>query len=217
MLVALPTIELVDITGAMEVSLSIEASPHRHAWSLGPAEQFALRAILAGRRVRTAFEIGTFNGGTTRLLAESLPEDGHVITLDLPASAFDATQSPNGIIGTDVGRAYRDSPAASRVTQLLEDSLAFDPAPYGDRYDLVLVDGGHEFVHGVADTRTALRLVAPGGLILWDDFAPCWDGLVRGVCQEMAGRPLCRLAGTALGAYLAPPEDATGARPFSAP
>ncbi len=104
-------------------------------------------------------------------------------------------------MGSQVGAAYRDSPAAPRITQLLADSLTFDAGDHAGRYDLVLVDGGHEYAHGVADTRTALRLVAPGGLVVWDDFQPYWHGLVRGICQEMAGRRLGRLAGTAFGVY----------------
>jgi hypothetical protein len=68
----------------------------------------------------------------------------------------------------------------------------------------VLVDGGHGYEHGVTDTRTALQLVAPGGLILWDDFEPYWHGLVRGICHEMQGRALSRLAGTSFGVYVAP-------------
>ena len=201
---ALPVLELADVTGAVAFEMQVQPRSSRHAWSLGASEQLVLQAILAGRKVRTAFEIGTFNGGTTRLLAEGVCAGGRVTTLDLPPLAFDATQRPDGVRGEGVGRAYRDSPAADRVEQLLADSLTFDPSPYAGGYDLVLVDGGHEYVHGVADTRTALRLVAQHGVILWDDFEPYWHGLVRGICQEMAGRGLSRLAGTSFAVYLAP-------------
>lgn len=67
----------------------------------------------------------------------------------------------------------------------------------------MLVDGGHEYENGVADTLAALRLVRPGGIILWDDFQPYWDGLVHGICDTMQGRRLCRLAGSSLGVYVA--------------
>lgn len=200
----LPEVELIDVVGEITVSLSLQGSTGRHAWSLGVAEQLVLQAILVGRAINTAFEIGTFNGGTTRLLAEGVPGGGRVTTLDLPVSAFDATQRPEGVTGEGVGAAYKDSFAVGKIEQLLQDSLTFDPTPYETRYDLVLVDGGHEYTHGVADTQTALRLVAPGGIVLWDDFEPYWHGLVRGICQEMAGRPLARLAGTSFGVYIAP-------------
>lgn len=199
---ALPRVELAELTGPVSFQAVLAPAGGRHEWSLGAAEQIVLQALVAGRGVRSAFEIGTFNGATTRVLAEALPQDGRVVTLDLPPAAFDGSQRPGGFTGSQVGAAYRDSPAAVRVTQLLEDSLTFDVGCHTGRYDLVLVDGGHEYQHGVADTRTALGLVAPGGLVLWDDFEPHWHGLVRGICQEMRGRRLCRVAGTAFGVYV---------------
>jgi predicted O-methyltransferase YrrM len=200
---ALPELELVEVAGAHELRLSLGDGDGRHAWSLGAAEQIALQLIVAGRQVHSAFEIGTFNGGTTRVLAESLPADGRVVTIDLPPRSFDATQSPEGVTSVGVGAAYRSSPAGHKVEQLYVDSLSFDPRPYAHQFDLVLVDGGHEYIHGLTDTRTALELVSAHGIILWDDFAPYWHGLVRGICESMQGRRLGRLAGTSLGVYLA--------------
>lgn len=199
---ALPRVELAELTGPVSYQAVVAPASTRHGWSLGAAEQVVLQAVVAGRGVRAVFEIGTFNGGTTRVLAEAVPEGGRVVTMDLPPAAFDASQRPAGFVGSEVGKAYRDSPAAARITQLLEDSLTFNVGGHAGRYDLVLVDGGHEYRHGVSDTRTALQLVAPGGLVVWDDFEPYWHGLVRGICQEMVGRRLCRLAGTAFGVYV---------------
>ena len=162
LLAALPVIELVDLAGGAEVPLTLAPSQTRHSWSLGALEQVVLQALVSSRGVQSAFEIGTFNGGTTRVIAEALPSDGRVVTLDLPPTAFDATQRPADFTGDEVGRAYASSPAAAKVTQLLEDSLAFDPSPFEGQFDLVLVDGGHEYEHGCSDTATALRLVAPG-------------------------------------------------------
>jgi len=205
---SLPPVELADLTGDVhEVTVQLARRDTRHTWSLGAAEQLSLQVLIRTRGCRTAFEIGTFNGGTTRLLAEALPEDGHVWTLDLPAAAFDTTQGPAGFSGSQVGAAYRDSPAAHKITQLLGDSLQYDFGPYGQSADIVLVDGGHEYEHGVADTLTALRLVRGGGIILWDDFEPYWHGLVNGICDAMDDRRLGRLAGTALAVYRADPSD----------
>lgn len=220
LLAGLPRIELASLTGPTTVTASLSPAESRHEWSLGAGEQLVIQALVQARGVRTAFEIGTFNGGTTRVLAESVPEDGKVVTLDLPPAAFDQSQRPHGVTGQGVGRAYADSSAAHKVVQLLQDSLRFDATEYSGQFDLVLVDGGHEFEHGVADTRSALQLVKPGGMILWDDFEPYWHGLVRGICQEMAGRALGRLTGSSLGVYLAPEptvSDAVGHPGTTAP
>jgi predicted O-methyltransferase YrrM len=183
----------------LEVRLPLKTG--RHDWSLGAAEQLILQTLIKTRGCRTAFEIGTFNGGTTRLIAEALPDDGQVWTIDLAPSDFDATQAPRGFAGSQVGLAYRDSPAASKITQLFGNSLAYDFSAYRGSADLVLVDAGHEYQNGFVDSKSALELVRPGGLILWDDFAPYWHGLVNGICEAMSGRELGRLAGTALAVY----------------
>jgi hypothetical protein len=150
---SLEVADLTDVTGAVTFTASVRSPDAQHRWSLHAPDQLVIQAIIAARGVRTAFEIGTFNGGTTRLIAEALPEDGRVWTLDLPPDAFDRTQSPDSFTGAQVGRAYRGSSAEHKITQLLEDSATFDPAPYEGKCDLVLVDGGHEYRHGVTDTR----------------------------------------------------------------
>ena len=202
LLESLETVDLSAITGAATFAASVRDPESSHAWSLHAGDQLVLQAIVAARKVRTAFEIGTFNGGTTRVLAEAVPEDGQVWTLDLPPDAFDETQTPDQFHGARIGEVYRSSKSAGKVTQLLGDSATFDFSPYEGKCDLVLVDGGHEYVHGINDTRTAFRLVAPGGVILWDDFDAYWHGLVRGILEAAGGRRPRRLAATSLGVYV---------------
>src|SRR4051794_31186279 len=97
---ALPQFELAALAGeSTDISVHLAPSDSRHSWSLGAAEQFVLQTLIQARACRTAFEIGTFNGGTTRLLAESLPDDGRVWTLDLPPADFDESQGPDGFAG----------------------------------------------------------------------------------------------------------------------
>lgn len=205
LIAGLPVVELGELLGRnqWEGTLRLPAPGSRHAWNLGAAKQIVLELLVQARHVQTAFEIGTFNGGTTRLLAESVPEDGVVWTLDLPANKFDSTQQPGDFSGAEVGSMYRDSPAEGKIVQLYGDSRSFDFTPYADSADLVLVDGGHGYDHGFSDTRTALSLVRAGGLILWDDFEPYWHGLVSGVTDAMVGRELNRLAGTSFAVYSA--------------
>lgn len=45
----------------------------RHLWNLGALEQSLLCQVVRAIRARTVFEIGTFDGATTRLLANALP------------------------------------------------------------------------------------------------------------------------------------------------
>jgi len=204
---AQPSYELADLAGdVIEVPVSLAQPDSRHAWSLGAAEQLIIQVLLRARDCRTAFEIGTFNGGTTRMLAETLPDDGRVITIDLDPASFDASQAPAAFRGAQVGEAYRDTPAAHKITQLLGDSLTYDFSDHYRTADVVLVDAGHEYPNGLADTKTALKLLKPGGLILWDDYAPYWHGLVNGICDAMAGRTFGPIAGTSLAVYVDSPR-----------
>lgn len=199
---AIPEVELVDLAPVVnEISVKLAPRETRHGWSLGAMEQLCLQVLIRSRGCQTSFEIGTFNGGTTLLIAETLPEHGQVYTLDLPRVSFDSTQHPAHFSGASVGAAYRGSPSARKITQLYGDSLGFDFGPFEHWADLVLVDGGHEYENGLADSYAALRVVRDGGIILWDDFESYWYGLVNGVCDAMKGRALRRVAGTALAAY----------------
>jgi predicted O-methyltransferase YrrM len=199
----LPLVEIQDLLPPVQAhEISLPSAASRHRWSLGTAEQIILQLIIRERACVDVFEIGTFNGGTTRLLAEVLPENGHVWTIDLAEEEFDATQGPNHFSGRDVGAEHRRSPVAHKVHQLFGNSLTFDFSPFEGRMDLVLVDGGHEYPNGLHDSLTALRLVRPGGIILWDDFDPYWHGLISGICDAMKMHRLGRLSGRSFAVYV---------------
>ena len=72
--------------------------------------------------------------------------------------------------------------------------------------DLVFVDGSHAYSYVVSDSEKALQLVAPGGLVLWHDYAgPRHAKGVFRALNELARRiPLVRIEGTTLVAYRKP-------------
>jgi predicted O-methyltransferase YrrM len=146
--------------------------------NMDPLERFFLAALAALRQPKLIFEIGTFDGATTLLLARHAP-DARVFTLDL------ATDQSH--IGT---------PEGARITQLFGDSRNFDFQQWHGTADLVVVDAGHEYDRARADTRTAQRLVNSGGVIVWDDYVPRWPGVVRAV--DETGASTVRIARTGL-------------------
>jgi predicted O-methyltransferase YrrM len=183
--------------GIDEMVISPEgADSDHHGWGLRALEQQILAAMVRSTGSRRIFEIGTFDGGTTRLLAVAAGEEGTVHTIDLAPAEFDRTQFPDAFDGSMVGRKFRDTDEAPRIVQLLGDSTTFDFSPWFGQIDLVFVDGGHDEVHGRADSLNALRMVRPGGLVVWDDFASFWWGLVKGIAEVCDGRDLTRIAGT---------------------
>jgi predicted O-methyltransferase YrrM len=174
-----------------------------HDWQIGALEQALLCHVAATTGARLAFEIGTFDGGTTLAMARAMGPDAEVVTVDLPDDAFTATQSPGAFGAADVGRAFRTAPPDGRavITQLRGDSTTIDLAAWRARCDLVLVDGAHDRHHGLVDSRRALELVRPGGWVFWDDVEPYWHGLVDGILTATEGRALTKVRRTSL-AYL---------------
>jgi predicted O-methyltransferase YrrM len=157
-------------------------------WNMDPMEQFFLGGVARLRQPRTIFEIGTFNGATTLLLARSVPT-AHVYTLDLPpedldpGSAYEAARNKAG----SWGARFHNEPEGDRITQLFGDSRKYDFSPYYGKMDLVVVDGGHDADCVTPDTENALRMVSMGGLVIWDDYETGWPSVVR-VVDDAARR-----------------------------
>jgi SAM-dependent methyltransferase len=158
----------------------------RQIWHIRLDEEVLIGLTVQALGARRIFEIGTFEGGTTRLLADKAGEGAEVFTLDLPEAQFAWSW-------TQIGTKFRGSAVEPRIKQLFGNSLEFDFSPYERSIDLVFVDAAHDYPHGFADSRTALRLVRPGGVVLWHDFDEHFPGLVHAIIEATAGLPLKRL------------------------
>jgi hypothetical protein len=66
---------------------------------------------------------------------------------------------------------YRHKSGCEKITQFYGNSVTFDCTPCLAQADLVFVDSGHDFDTVLSDTQNALRIVRPGGVVLWHDFA----------------------------------------------
>jgi predicted O-methyltransferase YrrM len=159
-------------------------------WALDPGAGsfWDLAAVALIARVhapRVCFEIGTGHGRTTLQLALNTPPETLVYTLDVVDPAV-------------IGSVYRRHPEGGKVRQLTGDSGSFDFRPFAGTVDLILVDGDHGYEAVARDTATALSLLAPGGRVIWDDFAPGWPGVVRAIKRSPICRRVRHLAGTKL-------------------
>ena len=152
----------------------------------------AAAAVKGGEEI---VEIGTFDGRTTLNLAVNAPAHLSVFTLDLPASTapkFDLAPAEDVLVQKPrSGRHFVEAQGeweapASRITQLLGDSATFDFSGHHGRAGLVFVDGSHAYDYVMADTATALRLVAPKGIVLWHDYG-VWEGVTRAL-EEIEAR-----------------------------
>jgi hypothetical protein len=174
--------------------------------------------ILAGlaRQSRTMFEFGTCTGRTTYLWARNSAPEARITTLTLPPGQTDRYQSSPADCARDTAIAihesrfdkfyYSDTDVAFKVHQLFGDSKAWDDSPFSAQFDLVFVDGSHAYSYVASDTAKALRIVRPGGVVLWHDYlGPCHTpGVFRFLNELSTQLPLQWIRGTSLVVYRRP-------------
>ena len=167
------------------------------AWNMELDDAPILRYVYRNLRPKRHLEFGTWQGfGAVCCLQET---NATVWTINLPFGESMAEGSSgyrNGLapaaeiqawaakVGlapsaksyhTDrlgfIGRMYLEKELGNRVCQIYCDSQEWDVSNFpADFFDSALIDGGHSPEIVLADTRKALRVLRPGGLILWHDF-----------------------------------------------
>jgi len=173
------------------------------------AELALMALVTRALNPRRVFEIGTFRGRTALNFALNSPDDCIVYTLDLPPlTASDHLGVADQKIAAmrKPGVDFEGSDVERKVIQLLGDSCTFDFSSYLGQMDLVFVDGGHTYELAANDTRSALQMCRPGGVILWHDFANYGDyhDVTRAVLDNIPDGMVVGLENTELAAYRAP-------------
>jgi predicted O-methyltransferase YrrM len=171
------------------------------------AEVSVLAALANALHARRIFEFGTFNGNTAYHLAVNTDPECQVYTLDIPPGVTPSLHEDAGDAAfrpeTAVHHRWDGTDVAPRVHQLLCDSARLDPTPYAGTMDLVFVDGSHSKEYIENDTRLALRMVRPGGVIVWHDYL-VWNDVTTFLQEFCLTRKLSHVAGTSLALYQVP-------------
>ena len=178
-------------------------------------------AVLAKRASRM-FEFGTCTGRTAYLWARNSAPDAKVTTLTLGPEQQALYQASEADLAEDGNVAleesdfetflYTGSDVAHKVEQLFGDSKQFDESPYVGQMDLIFVDGSHAYSYVVSDTQKALRMIRPGGLILWHDYEGPLVGRGTDVALIELARelPLFHIIGTRMVGYRVRLEASVG-------
>ncbi|MGF1611942.1 MAG: O-methyltransferase [Kiloniellales bacterium] len=176
--------------------------------STSTTEAWILCAL--AKRARTIFEFGTCTGRTTYLLARNAPADAVIGTITLSPETVDEYRSdqsdPESARWARIARResvyseffYESTEVAAKVEQIVGDSKAFDETPWVGRCDLVFVDGSHAYSYVKSDSEKALRMVRPGGIVVWHDFSPACKGVWRYLNELGRSRKLCHIRDTSL-------------------
>jgi len=154
------------------------------------------------------FEIGTFDGRTTLNMLLNAHPSVKIHTLDLPAdhtTAFAIEAGERQFVDKPLPGSRcldylaRHPDMQGRIHQWLGDSATFNYSGHEGNCSLVFVDGSHAYDYAKADTETAMRLVRPGGVVIWHDYG-IWPGVTEFLesCHLNNGMNLLHLRGTSL-------------------
>jgi len=154
------------------------------------------------------FEIGTFDGRTTLNMTFSSSSNCRIYTLDLMPemeTRFNLAAGERHMVEVKVPaerlmkHLEAGEQAVQKIRRLFGDSAKFDFSPFKNSCSLVFVDGSHAYDYVKSDTRNAMKIVKPGGVIVWHDYG-IWSGVTKALeeieAEEKIG--LRNIRGTSL-------------------
>ncbi|MCP1675104.1 putative O-methyltransferase YrrM [Natronocella acetinitrilica] len=125
-----------------------------------------MRMLVAITGARRCLEIGTFTGFSALAVAQALPEDGTLLTLDLNPETTAIARRYWDEAGVGGKITARIGPALEAVAMLLEDHEA--------GFDFIFIDA--DKANYPRYFELCVELIHPGGLILVDNVL--WSGRV---------------------------------------
>jgi hypothetical protein len=99
-----------------------------------------------------------------------------------------------------VGSKFKGEKEAKKIRQIFGDSTKIDWKTLGGPFNLIFIDGGHDFECVKSDSENAFRNLAPGGAIFWHDYGFILD-VSQAVDAAAASAPVFALLGTRLAVH----------------
>lgn len=147
-----------------------------------------LDRIVAGRKPRTVLELGTGRGLGAFAMAAAARQHGvelSVTTVDLrpPGERLDYALEVDGrrevrhASCDEIWSAHLDAELRKRITPITGTTTRLLPEllAAGRSFEFIFIDAGHDLFSVAHDLAYSAALLAPGGAILMDDFAPLED------------------------------------------
>ena len=209
----IPTVRLCDVLPAEMERGAIRLESFLGHWGNVSVETLCkICLIVRWLKPRRVLEIGTYNGMTTLQIALNAPPGCTIYTLDLPDDGEPAL--PMSDLDRHVARGLRDrfgtwtgSYFDGRddlgIRQLRGDSSTIDYSTAIDGpVDLIFIDAAHDYESKRIDTEKSLGMLAPGGVLLWDNFGDVSNPEVTSYLLDLSHRlPLKHLKNTMLAFY----------------
>jgi len=172
--------------------------------SLDLQELIHILSVVKYTNAKRILEIGTFDGFTALNLATNLGDGGEVCTLDLPQDGKSPLQSISNVCDPRiVGSKFRGEEETKQVRQLWADSTKADWKEFGSPFDLILVDGCHDYPYVKTDSSNAIRRVRPGGTVFWHDYGQ-FPSVSRAVDELARDYPIVAIKGTRFACFRSP-------------
>lgn len=182
---------------ALEAALSDSDEAGLPPISVAPNQGKLLMLLARIQGARRILEIGTLGGYSTIWLARSLPDDGHLISLELEPRHAEVARKNLERAGVGSRVAVRVGPAPASMRQMIDEGV--------EPFDFIFIDADKEGYPEYLDL--SLQLSRPGTVIFADNVVrkgevanpDSPDSRVQGVrtfLEQAAGEP--RLQGTAV-------------------
>ncbi len=203
-----PTIEGAEVVFLGEGDGFGAATSDVEAWILS----------VLSKKAKMMFEFGTCTGRTAYLWAKNSSPESRVVTLTLSPDQVSEYQgeSTDNVKAMEaavreschVEFVYTGTNIEHKINQIFSDSKKFDESKYAGHFDLIFVDGSHAYSYAKSDSEKALKMLKPGGIILWHDYNHLKGRTTKGVCKYLnelsAELPLVHLRRTSLVAFRSP-------------
>lgn len=153
------------------------------------------RAVPTAKRV---LEVGTYDGRTALILSQLFPS-ATITTIDLPpddpvyGESYEVARSKEFVARRNDYLGRND-----RVKFVELNSLGLSHQPAEPGYDLIWVDGDHDFPVVGMDLANAVRLLRPGGYLMCDDVVTAEPSRSTTYLSDAAHRSLVALLGAGL-------------------
>ena len=153
-------------------------------------------------RARSILEIGTFDGFTALNLAANIDQGGKVHTVDLARAASNGDSDNNHYRRPyPVGRLkFKGEPEAVKIEQVWADSTKDDWQSFGGPFDMILIDGSHEYPDVKSDSENAFKHLRPGGTVFWHDYGH-FLGVSKALDEFARNYPIAVIKGTRLACF----------------
>jgi len=130
-----------------------------HGWNSEREVGYFLASLIRLTKAQTVLEVGVFEGYTSAEMIKALPKNGYYAGIDIE----DLRASENKQTFINISK------EGKVIDLIIEDSLSAMPKLPKNHFDLVFIDGNHEYEHVMKEFKIAETLITRTGFIAFHD------------------------------------------------